>query len=893
MLCGLALAALCLLATQAAAGVSSDAAVASTAPADLELLLEVRLERHVLSNGLIGLHTGRHVLLPLGEIARLLTIGIHVDATAGLATGFVVREDRSFHLDIAAGTVDRGGTLEHFDPTLVQRRADDIYVATELLTRWWPIKLDVDFSTLMLEIRATESLPLQLRLERERLGTRLDSNDSVEHPDYPLVPTPHGLWSAPAIDLAVGTEASRYHGRTRARSDLSAYMTGDLLGLDAAVYLNGSSAGSPLYGASRARITLGRSDPDGGLLGPLNARSFAMGNVAVPAMAHVSRTSALGNGVAVSNAPLLQASGVGRHSLQGDLPPGWDVELYLNGALIGVSPSTGNGRYAFEDLPLLYGGNEFRLVFHGPQGQTRVERQTLLLDQSLVPAGEFRYRVAAHEDVYGGQRGQTQFAWGLARGLSATAGLATLPVSGVDRRYMNAGLRGQWLSAFLSGDVIYSDTGSLAELALNTRLGPVNVALARAALTEAFASEEFLPGAEAVRFRDRLRLDVAVPVTTAVTLPVSVEVEHDTLRSGDSNSKAGVQVSGAWRGLALTTSLRHLAVSGTTSTYGLLQLSSRFGALGLRGTAAYTFTGSPGVTDGSLSAEYRLDDGLMLNAGVARSMVTAQMLSSVGFTKSVGAYGLRVAAGRSSTGDLSVGVQLSVSAVREPRRGDWRFDALPMSDSGSVSARVFLDRNLNGINDAGDEPLPGVAFTVNGGRNPTRTDADGIAWLQRVPVRQHVDLSIDPGTLEDPQWSPVKEGLRLVPRPGRAHALDFAVMLTGEIDGTVQLVDGRTERGLGGIELELLDAAGRVAARATTASDGFYIVEAVPPGTYRLRVAPQQLRPLDLIDTGVRIVTVAADGEFVNGVDFDLIADWTRLEPGDRLPRTLSQAATR
>lgn len=884
------LCALALLAPSAATGARPTSAASENA-AEAELLLEVRLGGEVLSGALIATQSGRHVLLPLGEMARLLTLGIRVDAARGRARGFVLQEERIFDLDLAAGAVIHDGKSEVFDPQLVQRRSDDIYVASELLARWWPVTLAVDFSTLVLAVQATEPLPLQQRLDRERRGERLNGGPNAEERDYPLRPLPHRMWSVPSVDLAVGMEATGHDGRTATRSDFSAYMTGDLLGLDSTIYLNGSSEGSSLPSGSRARITLGRVDPDAGLLGPLRARSFAFGSVSVPQLANVSRTSPLGTGFAVGNTPLLLPLGLGRHSLEGDLPPGWDVELYINDALTGMQASGGTGRYVFDDLPMLYGNNEFRLVFHGPQGQTRVERQVLLLDQSLLRPGDFHYRFAAHEDLRGGQRALGQFGWGLTQHLSATAGVATLPLAGVDQRYVNAGLRAQLLSMFLTGDVVRAERGTLGELALHTRLGPVNVALGRTALTEGFASEEFLPGVESVRFRDRLRLDSVIPVAAALKLPVTLEVKRDRLRSGRTNLETGLRVSGAWRGLAVTTSLRRLMFAGLSSTRGTLQLSSRFGALGVRGGFGYALSGDRRVSDGSLSLEYRLGQGLLLNAGVARSMDTAQTTTSIGLTKSVGSYGLRVAAGTSASGDVRIGVQFLVSAVREPRAGDWRFDALPMSDSASVSARVFLDRNLNGIEDGDDEPLPNIAFRVNGGRHPARTDENGAAWLPRLPVRQYVDVAIDPGTLEDPQWSPVTVGTRLVPRPGGRHSLDFAVMLTSEIDGTVRIADEPHSRGLGGIELELVDAQRQVVARATTASDGFYIVEAVPPGTYRLRVAHEQLVPLGLIDTGVRIVTVDANGDFVSGVDFDLIADWT--EAGRRDPeraRTVTQA---
>jgi hypothetical protein len=85
--------------------------------------------------------------------------------------------------------------------------------------------------------------------------------------------------------------------------------------------------------------------------------------------------------------PADQPTSFDRHTLQGDLPPGWDVELYYNEALVGFQQSRPDGKYSFDDQPLAYGPNEFRLVFHGPLGQLRVERQSFLLEQSAVPRG--------------------------------------------------------------------------------------------------------------------------------------------------------------------------------------------------------------------------------------------------------------------------------------------------------------------------------------------------------------------------------------------------------------------------------------------------------------------------------------------------------------------------
>jgi hypothetical protein len=181
---------------------------------------------------------------------------------------------------------------------------------------------------------------------------------------------------------------------------------------------------------------------------------------------------------------------------------------------------------------------------------------------------------------------------------------------------------------------------------------------------------------------------------------------------------------------------------------------------------------------------------------------------------------------------------------------------------------VFLDKNVNGKMDDGDEPIKGVGFTINGGNHLARTDADGIAYLARLPPHQNVDLALDPSTLEDPQWQPQVKGVRIVPRPGKVNEVDFAVAITGEIDGTTYFVTKGKSRPIGDLRLELVDATRKVVASMSSASDGYYVITGVLPGDYWLRVAPEQLKRLGLADTGTHLITIKPDGTVLNGRDF-------------------------
>lgn len=88
--------------------------------------------------------------------------------------------------------------------------------------------------------------------------------------------------------------------------------------------------------------------------------------------------------------------------------------------------------------------------------------------------------------------------------------------------------------------------------------------------------------------------------------------------------------------------------------------------------------------------------------------------------------------------------------------------------------------------------------------------------------------------------------MRLVPRSGAVAELEFPVVTTSEVEGSVYLVDGTDRRAMGNVTVELVDESGRVVAHGTSASDGYYVMAQVPPGEYEVRVLPEQLERLEL-----------------------------------------------
>jgi hypothetical protein len=855
----------------------SDATLPALRRDDANLvLLEVRLDDDVLSDSLTSWRQGADMLLPLGELARLLTLSIRVLPEQARAEGYIVSDDRTFFLDAARGVVILGGRSEPYDRARVRVLPDDIYVAASLLASWLPVELDVNLSTQTLGVRPRELLPLQARLQRERLaggGARRRS----ETPAFPLQSHPYALLAVPFVDQSFTLGATRGRGH-QTSADYSAFIAGDFAATEASVYV-ASSRDKP---NPDIRFSLGRHDPGAGLLGGLGARSILFGSgVSAPGVTHVAARTAIGGGqgLVVSNRPLSQPTKFDRHTLEGDLPPGWDVELYYNDGLVGFQTSRPDGRFRFEDQPLAYGTNEFRLVFHGPLGQQRVERQVFVLEQSAVPPGELYYTLGTHGGSKEGTRTVSEFEWGLNRQLSLDAGLEHLPPlpgaslgRGEGGMYFHAGVRGYWAPFIFSNEVYRSPGGGLlGETVLKSRLGPVAIGYSHLQ-SRGFECEVFLPSIDPMRLRDTLRLDGFVPALAPLPrLPYTLEVLREVSVAGRTLRGVGGRISAYVRGTTLSNQIAWQSVDGLPTASGTFQVSHRIGNTGLSGQLGYTLRPQARLDAAAVALDRRLPNGYLVNLGLVRSLGGGETIGTASLTRDFGSFGLGVSTSLSSKGIYSAGLRLFIAMGRDPRTGTWRFDALPRADSGTASVRVFLDRNGNGVFDEGDEPLENASLQVNGSHTTTRTDARGLAWLDRLPVHQGVDVAVDVQLLDDPSWQPLLPGVRIVPRPGTAVPLEFAVVSTSEIEGTVYLQDGKTRTGIGNANLELMDLQRRVVATTRSSSDGYYVFTGVRGGNYLVRIAAAQLAELGLADPGLRAVTAQASGDIVGGNDFVLV----------------------
>ena len=843
-------------------------------PRDDDLrILEMQVEQYRLEDVLATYQHQNMLLIPMGSLAYTLDLAIDVNPGQGTAQGFLFNEDFTFYLDTSRNEVIIKGESSSYDNNLVFVLEDDIYIDSNLLSNWFDIKFNADLFSSTIKITSNNAFPFIVKMEREERIAKTRARLAAEQPYMPHHYEPYDWWNIPFVDQTF--EATRRQGDGRSTNTFrsTTFATTDLLGMSSSLYMLLTDDDE----LNDFRFTLGKKDPESELLGFARATEYAVGHISEPRLKNITIPGDQEPGALVSNFRLGRQEVYDTQRFRGNLLPGWEVELYQNDRLIGYQSVPVDGQYDFQDIPLLYGRNYFRLVFYGPQGQIREQEQFFELGTALTKKGEHFYRALASDNERGDHRATAQYDVGLTNRVSASFIAADIPLDiSVDtieqHRYLQAGLLGFWKSFFATFSVIDDlDGGEAVYFDFQTGVGST-VFKFNHTVMNSFFSEEFKPTQQEFKDKTEFRFDTTIPPTFLPRIPFSLELIMSDFASGNDRNQVNNLISLQTYGLSFSNQLTYVQNSDIQNIFtGTFGLSSRINQYGLRGTINYEFQPDSDITTVDLTLRPPLYRNFQFTYGLNHSLRADLTEVSASASKTVGSFNLSAGVRYNTDSILSLDARFSIGLGREPRENRWVPHALAIAGRGSVSARVFLDNNEDGLFNEGDEPLENIGFTVNNGYQQVRTNASGIAFLTGLQEYVPVNLAVAIPTLEDPLWSPALEGMRIVPRPGQAMQLDFPIFTSGEIDGTVYLSRNGREVPAGRVRIEVVDERNRVIRSTTTEYDGFYVISKIPLGKYRIRVSREQMGKLNLAARTEPSFEITADDQFESGVDFTLI----------------------
>lgn len=808
-------------------------------------LFDVRSGQYRLGDGVRGYQTPQGVCVDLGDVVLALDLAVRVDKKLRRATGWVFDERRSLTIDRDAGEVRAGSEGFRLTATTIRDTPAGWCVDLDSLNSWLGVPLAADLSNAVLRIDTKDKLPFQLAAERRARAASIRPQVAFDLATLPQTARPYQAWATPSVDVVASAGVvSDKRGGSYVQGRYEIFAAGEVVGQSFDARLSSDNEGVP----DSLRMRLYRTDPQGQLLGPLKATHYGLGDVSLLSTGIVA-ASAPGRGAVLTNRPIERPDAFDKTTFRGDLPAGWDAELYRNGQLLAFTSPNGDGRYEFIDVPLQYGANRFEIVLYGPQGQIRREiRQVQVGMDSIPPQQTWYWAGFAQENAdlieFGDRRrGAFRRGWrgtiGIERGLdtrtSAAAYVHSLLIENVRYNYGEVALRRSIGPTLLEVGGSYADHGGFA---------------ARASWLAAFG--ETYVRADAMRgwggfVSDRLINNIngiyAVSVDQSVklgrtVLPLHFDVRQVEKWSGVDSLEASARASASFRALTFTGQLdwsRTKVPIGPDPPDNLttsLLANARIGRVRVRGEARFALSGANADSRMTLIGEWagKGDTEWRTELGYDRGLDRAR--AGLGYTRRFNK--LQLTGFGEVASDGSVAASLALAFSFGPRSaGGWRVSSEKLASRGQVVAEVWMDENGDGIRQPGEAALPDVPLTAGNAFVDAATDKTGRGAIDGLEPFRPVMIGIDAGSLPDPYVQPALPGVVVTPRPGVATRVLLPMAAAGEIEGSFRRDGGNPIEGLG---VELVDAEGRVRATTITEFDGYFLFEGVAYGRYTVRL---------------------------------------------------------
>ena len=813
---------------------------------DDALLFDVRMGQWRIGDGVRGYQTGSGVCVDLADIIIAFDLPVRLDKKSRRATGWLFEESRTFTLDREANIVQIVNKNQPLVETDIRDVPEGWCVDTTALARWLNVDIKADLSNALLILKADRKLPFELAEERKARVGKLRPAKEFDLSSLPQARDPYQAFRLPSIDVVASVGMSRdKRAGNRFDGRYEIYASGEIAGVSVDARLSSDNRGIP----ENLRLRGYRTDPDGGLLGPLNATHFALGDVSTNSTALGVQTT-VGRGAYVTNRPLNRPASFDRTTFRGELPDGWDAELYRNDQLIGYVQSRGDGRYEFIDVQLQYGQNRFEVVLYGPQGQIRRDVKMVPVGLDSIPPRETYYWAAVQDagrDLINLNGVETSDFLGWRGGFGLERGLD--PKTSVAASWFTAMLRGQ-RQHFLEGSVRRAIGPTLVELASAANLagGYAVRGQVLAQVSETLVSGEsawLFGGYQSERYdRDVRRLN-SMSVDHSFRfgrnyLPLRAEIRYIDRIDGGSRLEASSRLSFNIKQINASAELEWVkdrSPGGSDPAARLdasLRLSGRIGGLRLRGEASFALSGDSGFRESKITGEWRAGEKSDWKVDLAYSANDNRARLSFGHTRRFRRFALTGQVEAASDGSVAAGLNLAFSLGPDPHSGGIRVASEKLASSGQAFALVFQDENADGVRQPGEAVQEAVELTAGLSGRGLPTDAKGRTVIDGLQPFEPILIGIDASSLPDPFVQPATSGVVVTPRPGVPVIIELPLVSAGEISGNLQREGGKI---LSGVDIELLDKTGRVVKTTRSEYDGFFLFEFVPYGSYKLRVA--------------------------------------------------------
>ena len=870
----------------------------SMIPDGQTLLLRPKVDKYIYDIDLEAIKQKTDVYFLFKDFVSILKLEIDYDEDKKHGHGSYLIEDWPFSIDVKTKKVisrDKSYAIADNDILIQDGK---LYVASRALGQWLSIKFKLDLAQQYVDLNTPYPLPAVAKYLRDQ---RKNSNSAALVAQLPRKPPEYSLLDINAADVTLNGGVSKSPaGPTQAQGSGSVAIQGQALQQNMYALFSGNDK----QGLQAVTARLSKEDENPILLGPLKARSCAVGDVQttdIPLTGQASQAL----GFHVSNSPL---NGVDFQTtnINGDGLPGWDVELYRDGLLINHLTIAPDGRYEFPNTELYAGDNNFELFFYGPQGQIRNQKIQIPVTEELLVAQKNTYDFSGsltdrqsytRSPINTPDKGTPDFAgrYNTVIGNTLVYGaFRNRQIEGEDKTYGATGFTKIWHDTLFDGNFGLDNAANIAAQ-ISARK---NIDNWRFIVTALHESPKYSGGTDAETLNViTSRFTGAATKTFKPFLGdmanFSATTEYDTLNSGGANKLATIAINDQFGSLNINNAINYQSLAQpqvsiaqgvtTTNTQNTtssgqriddsLSVTDRFNRLFVR--AGFDYELRPDTkpsnyfSEINYAANSKLTGDLYLSHTPDPAVTDARL--SLNYLHDY--FYISPFIDVNTERQYSAGVSLNFDAVRPPHQALPVITSRRLIGKGGVSSFVYLDKNGDDIYDGDDEPLPNVIVQSVNVQRRVATNAKGYSLIDDLPDVRATDIRLDPSTLPDPYMISDFAGVSIFPSPGELVKLEFPIHMAGEMDGKVLV---KNENGIPSpaddINVQLIPVDGRQKKimSAQSADDGYYDISLIPPGVYLLTVEAVSARQAKAGAGAPQLIEVGYNGPTITGQNIAL-----------------------
>lgn len=813
--------------------------------------------------------------LPFKEVMGNMRV-FYEEKSPGIITGFFVKEDSTYQVNINEGYVQRGEKRIHLDKNEFIATQLEVYVTAKLFADLFDINVNIYNTKLEIRIESENELPLMSGYNRYRKYQK-KSGENDEREWGPLIADrKRNILNGGMLDY-------KLNGNQRHNTRDYSYETNlklEVLGGD----LQYRSSGM-INENSGQHYRIDNYDWTFSFLENSYINHFKAGHITD----QFNRQSIV-QGLNF-NTPMLFGALITNETYRSEQlfdefifnePVGkyWQIELYKDNQLYTQTISDEEGKYKLS-VPINYGATDLTLKYYGVYGEYRESHAFYYIPNEFLSPGEFKYT------LFGGKTpGTNEYYFNGTTTIGLTSWLTTMSSA----QYRKESKEYEWVnSTFLRlGGGFTLNVGATSKQFYASGLRYYNVGSGVYDLIGSFQNDNETLG---IKRNIQVEFRGALPRIEGFPVNLSLNALHQQNSSKQVNT---INTNMSLRFLGLSLSSNYIVNFVNDYKLGKQIIQNFRWGLGAYWSEKPSWLEFIGNTSLMLNANYNFDFnrvgyvGLSLNQSISNDfylnfssgydLIKNQnsMNASINLTTSF----LRSStSARFADNEETYIQQMQGSVGFDPSLFKFNFDNKisynKLSGESGASIRFYLDENMNGKYDKKEKVIPNVAINLEGPNRGSIEVTENGTFLKNLTPNIQYYATVNIRTIKNPLWQPYYLEFSFITDPNANKIINVPCYSSAIVEGKVTKFKDNTKIGQAGVKVHFVNKTNGEKFSIPVFTDGSFYNMGVKPGDYTVYVDSMQLAVLDLVsEPALRNINLRSTeiADMAEGLDFVLYA---------------------